>query len=288
MVAVVVGSGLGLVNASANVLGDKGAVGLAVAGQNPESIAVNAANGNLVVQVRDELVVGRGMDVATLRTYNSQGGWDGDNSDQWRLSNVRRVTLAGTRNAVGSTLTLTEADGAQTIFAWNATANRYASTEGAGAYDSIVWVATASTWTCTDGSTRTIDRYNGTTGLLASSSDTDGNLITYGYTGTLLTSVTTANHTGTQSNATYYDYVGTNLSKVRTVSWSGTANVTQTRVRYAYDSSNRLSSVTVDLTPGDNAVSDGKTYVTTYTYDGSSKRIASIAQSDGTALAFTY
>ena len=110
MVAVVVGSGLGLVNASANVLGDKGAVGLAVAGQNPESIAVNAANGNLVVQVRDELVVGRGMDVATLRTYNSQGGWDGDNSDQWRLSNVRRVTLAGTRNAVGSTLTLTEAD----------------------------------------------------------------------------------------------------------------------------------------------------------------------------------
>ena len=61
-----------------------------------------------------------------------------------------------------------------------------------------------------------------------------------------------------------------------------------TRVRYAYDGSNRLSTVTVDLSPADNSTADGNSYVTTYTYDGSSKRIASISQTDGTYIGFTY
>ncbi len=33
---------------------------------------------------------------------------------------------------------------------------------------------------------------------------------------------------------------------------------------------------------------DGRTYVTTYTYDGSSKRVASITQTDGSSLAIAY
>ena len=50
-----------------------------------------------------------------------------------------------------------------------------------------------------------------------------------------------------------------------------------TRTRYGYDGYNRLTTVTVDLTPEDHSVADGNSYVTTYTYHGSSKLVASIA-----------
>ena len=61
-----------------------------------------------------------------------------------------------------------------------------------------------------------------------------------------------------------------------------------TRTRYGYDGANRLTSVTVDVSPEDNVVGDGKTYVTSYTYDGSSKRVASISQTDGSRLNIEY
>jgi len=46
--------------------------------------------------------------------------------------------------------------------------------------------------------------------------------------------------------------------------------------------------VKVDLSPQDNAISDGNIYATTYAYDGASSRITSILRSDGTAVSFTY
>ena len=59
-------------------------------------------------------------------------------------------------------------------------------------------------------------------------------------------------------------------------------------MRYGYDSSNRLSTVTVDLSPDDNSIADSKTYTTTYAYDGASKRVASISQLDGSSVSFSY
>src|SRR5262249_38374997 len=60
------------------------------------------------------------------------------------------------------------------------------------------------------------------------------------------------------------------------------------RTRYTYDLQNRLSSVVVDLTPDDGLVADGNTFVTSYTYDGDSKRIASVTRGDGETVFFTY
>jgi large repetitive protein len=86
MVSVVSGSGLGLVNTSRGVAGANGEWGQAVQGRAGERITVNAANGNLVIQNQDGQLAGIGADIALLRTYNSQGGWDGDNGDAWRLA----------------------------------------------------------------------------------------------------------------------------------------------------------------------------------------------------------
>ncbi|WP_338638622.1 LysM peptidoglycan-binding domain-containing protein [Burkholderia pyrrocinia] len=46
--------------------------------------------------------------------------------------------------------------------------------------------------------------------------------------------------------------------------------------------------MTVDLTPDDNSIADGKVFTTTYRYDGDSERVASITQSDGAEVGFTY
>ncbi|QJW83451.1 RHS repeat protein [Ramlibacter terrae] len=92
--------------------------------------------------------------------------------------------------------------------------------------------------------------------------------------------------TASNGERTIYDYTGNLLREVRTESASGT--VTGTRVRYAYDSEQRLAKVTVDLSPADNSVADGKVYVTEYSYHGASKRVAGIVQDDGSKLAIEY
>src|SRR4051812_38727886 len=103
MVAIVTGQGLGLFNTSGALLGAQGQVGGAGQGTAGERVTVNAATGNLVVQQKDEWLVGVGPDAQVLRTYNSQGGADGDNGDQWRLGVSRKVYgLTGAVNAANS------------------------------------------------------------------------------------------------------------------------------------------------------------------------------------------
>ena len=134
MVAIVTGNGLGIERSSANVLG--GAFGLAALGRAGDAIFVNAANGNLIVNNRDEILIGRGPDAFISRTYNSLGGFDGDNGDQFRISAVLRVhTLVGALGASGSKVTRTGADGNETVFNYNASKSAYVSTDGDGAYD---------------------------------------------------------------------------------------------------------------------------------------------------------
>src|SRR5450759_1368000 len=110
MVAIVAGNGLGLNMSS--VLGSAGVLGLSNLGRGSDQAYVNAANGNLVVQARDELLVGRGPDALALRTYNSQGLLAGDN---WLTGVSRQVyPYTGTPNAAGSTVTRRGEDGVET------------------------------------------------------------------------------------------------------------------------------------------------------------------------------
>src|SRR5688572_16412434 len=119
MVSVVGGAGLGLSNTSRELAGAAAGLGEAALGRGPERVTLNAATGNLVVQSRDEFLAAAGSDIELLRTYNSLGGWDGDNGDGWRLGIYRRVSgLAGTLNAAGSTVRRIEADGHEALYAW--------------------------------------------------------------------------------------------------------------------------------------------------------------------------
>jgi YD repeat-containing protein len=286
MVAIVSGNSLGLSLSSLATLGQRGQIGTAGQGRNGEESFVNVANGNLVLQDRDDVLIGRGLDINAVRTYNSQGLLTDDNGDNWSVGAFgQKVALtSGAVGTAGSTVTRTDRDGAQAVYSWDATRKLYVSPAGSGAFDTIAYDSSAAQYIWTDGDTGRIERYQSTgAGRLISVTDADGNTVSYAYNdnGTVK-SVTDAN-----GDVSYYDYGGTNgtnLTQIRTV--SGT--VTTTTVRYAYDASNRLSNVTLDFTPEDNSVAVTKVYTTTYTYDGTSKRIASVTQSDGTKLSFTY
>src|SRR5262245_50051000 len=143
MAAVVSGNSLGLSNTSLYVLGAQGALGSASLGRAGERVYLNAATGNLVVQNQDELV-GRGPDLSLLRTYNSQGLFDDDNGDNWRLGIYRFVSgLSGTVNAVGSTITKTNSDGSTSLYTFDSQYGLYCSTDGDGAHDALEFDAVA-------------------------------------------------------------------------------------------------------------------------------------------------
>jgi YD repeat-containing protein len=230
MVAIVSGSSLGLDLGSMRTLGQQGVFGSADTGRNGEQALVNVATGNLVLQSRDDLLVARGNDALTLRTYNSQGTFNDDNGDNWTNGiALQPLVLAGTLGALGSTLARTDRDGSVAAYAWDPARGAYLCAEGDGAYDTIVLVATEAQLEWRDGATGATQRYqsSGTMRLL-SSRDTAGNALVYGYNAAgRLTSATTAS-----GEATWYDYSGNNLTQVRSV---GAGGATTTRVRYGYD-----------------------------------------------------
>ncbi|RQY32502.1 LysM peptidoglycan-binding domain-containing protein [Burkholderia stagnalis] len=301
MVAIVTGQGLGLQMSSALGLGNSGVLGNASFGQSGERIYVNAANGNLMLQDRDQLLLGRGVNGAIYRAYNSMGQLTGDG---WQSGTTRSVgSLSGALNSVGSTVTLTDWDGSQTVFKYDAASAAYVSTAQSGvsvtdganggasvaapssSRATLAFDAASNAWVWRDGQQRLTERY-GAQGRVVESRDRDGNATTYTYDANgRLATVTTS---GGDVTTLDYDAAG-RLSALRTSyhQESGPDKLATT-VRYAYDEQGRLSVVTVDLTPEDNSVADGKVYTTKYAYDGASSRIASLTQSDGSKLSFTY
>ena len=280
MVAVVAGNGLGLFNTSLNILGAAGSFGQGTLGQAAGKAWVNASNGNLILRFTDEQLSGLGQDLFHTRTYNALGALNDADADGWRWDGERRLVLSGTALAVGSSLTRTSGDGHETVYAWNGTA--YQSSEGDGAHDVIQWDAQASQWYWTDGSSRSVERYDGGSGLLASVRDASGTLITYGYQNGRLSSVSDSSG---QALVMVYDASG-KLERLDTRTRADGALTRQ--VYYAYDDHGRLVQVQTDLTPDDDSIADGNVYTTRYRYDGDSFRIASVEQSDGSVASFTY
>ena len=77
MAAIVSSDALGLATSSLATLGTRAALGNSVQGRGTGRVYVNVASGNLVLQDADERLVGAGLTVEGVRTYNSQGRFDG-------------------------------------------------------------------------------------------------------------------------------------------------------------------------------------------------------------------
>jgi large repetitive protein len=312
MVAVFTGTGLGLYNTSYTQLGftTGGGAGL---GQSRESQYVNLTTGNLVLQDLDESLFVRGLNASFLRTYNSRGTVAGQGQDGWVTGFERNVTLTGTLNAVGSTMTLNTGDGQSVVFVYSGTANRYTTTGGDGAHDTLIWSTTALTWTYTEGSSQREELYAD-----HASATLKGRL----------TRIRDLKSDGT--TPAQYDIVydaSNRISEVRSIDGAVAASrdaivftyntagqlasistreggVLKGQVSYGYENANgtgRLAWVQTDLTPEistDNtwdattAVNnDGKRFRTSYTYvsaTASDLRIASVSTSDGVTVAYTY
>ncbi|TKC89437.1 LysM peptidoglycan-binding domain-containing protein [Trinickia terrae] len=302
MVAIVTGYGLGMQYSSGLGLGARGQIGSASFGQNGERIYVNAATGNLAIQDLDQMLLGQGVNSNIYRAYNSSGSLGGANGN-WLAGGAKRVGgLDGRVNAQFSQVTLTGWDGSQVVYTYDVSRKLYVTTVGVGADVStgagvaqvtstgaratLTFDAALNTWIWRSGDNTLIETYDGATGRLSTCRDRDGNTVFYTYN-----SAGALSQVKTQSgDSTYLDYdAAGKLAALRTV-YRDTASqlVTATAVRYAYDSQGRLSRVTVDLSPEDNSVADGRVFTTTYTYDGTSNRIASIAQSDGSLIKFSY
>lgn len=284
MVAVVTGAGLGLVLGSGSVLGSRGQVGSARLGQAGTNVTVNAATGNLVVQSVDDILIGRGPDDVITNTYNSQVA----SGNGWRESVLRSVGLvSGTVNSDPSTAKHYGADGSEVLYTFYASyggqANVYVGNESDGAYDTLTFNAGNNKWTWTEGKSRIVEVYDGANnGRLVSTTDSDGNALTYTYNGNgLVSTISTAN-----GETTNFTYVLSNGQYLVNTIYHVAASLTQTRTYYYYDTSNRLTDVKIDLTPADtdaanNTIADNYIYTTSYTYDGTTNRIASIVEREG-------
>ncbi|MDR5774170.1 MULTISPECIES: hypothetical protein, partial [unclassified Caballeronia] len=303
MVSIVTGNGLG-VQTSSERLGATGHVGEASFGQTGERIYVNAATGNLIIEDRDQLLIGRGVNTAINRAYNSLGQLTGDN---WQPGGIRSVSgLTGTLNTTGSTVVRTDWDGTTVVYQYDASRQCYMSTDGVAAHiadyeggapamlnvstssrGTLTFDAGSNAWRWNDGQDGITETYDASkNGRLIAARDNDGNTVSYVYNAVgLLSQVMTEG-----GDVTNLDYnASQQLIALRTVSRDANGQpVTSTAVRYAYDTQGRLSQVMVDLSPDDNSIADGKTFATNYTYDGSSGRISTVTQSDGAKLAFSY
>ncbi|HEX8623379.1 MAG TPA: LysM peptidoglycan-binding domain-containing protein [Allosphingosinicella sp.] len=282
MVAIFSGNGLGFQRGSSSVLGSAGVLGDPAFGRAADKIMVNAATGNLLVDRKDEFLVGRGPDALYSQTYNSQG----DPNNSWAQSIYHTLAnLTGTINTAGSTITRGDGDGHGAVYTYDAAKGAYVTTEGGGSHDEIR--NTGGTWTWTDGNSRTTETYLSLSGVpgyyfLSSVSDADGNAQTYSWNsnGTL--------NRITNADGDYVQFTLSNGLPTQITTYTAAGAATLTRTRYVWDSLRRLTSVTVDLTPGDHSIGDGKSYTNSYTYDGTSTRITSISQTDGSKLDITY
>jgi YD repeat-containing protein len=279
MVAVIAGNGLGLGNTSLTQLGQTSG-GQAAIGQAGIGQYLNLATGNLVLQNADEGLIFDGLALNVLRTYNSLGQLTGNQG--WLFGFTRNVGgLTGTLNTAGSTITRTADDGSAVTYAYNATLGEYVSQGQSGAQDTLS--SDGSAWTWTDGASRVQETYDAS-GLLQTLSDPEtGASYSFGYNGSQLTTITAGD--GDQLTLGYTNGALTSLS-ISEIPPGGTTPVVRQQVGYVYDGQGRLQSVTTML--GSDTDATAASYTTTYTYDGSSDRIASVTQSDGTTVSYTY
>jgi YD repeat-containing protein len=305
MVAIVAGNGRGLLNTSLNTVGAAGVLGQGVLGQGSIRAMINAVNGNLVLQSQDAQLAGRGTDLFALRTYNSLSEPTDGDEDGWRWACEQIVRFQGPGTplhpAAAATVVRTAGDGHETAYTWDAARAAFVTNEGSGAHDELTYDGAATEWVWTDGSLRVTEQYSNSsgpamTGRLVRSTDTSNNSIDLTYDHGRLTLIRDS-ASQQELRLSYSQFNGlTRPRRLEALPLAEDANGHPTStlgdplllVEYDYDSQGRLTTVTRFLAPSDGGAPAGAGFATSYGYKDSSNRIASVTQSDGTTLSFTY
>lgn len=200
--------------------------------------------------------------------------------------------LTGTVNTAGSTITRIKADGTSSVYSWDGATSRYIVSAGTASADNLTYSGGVWTWSNSGAPVTQYYYNNGANWRITELANTIGQKLSFTYAGATLDRVTTQDGSYEQ-----YSWTGGNISQIVTGYTNlatGALNQTLTRTRYGYDAYNRLTTVTVDLSPNDNVIGDGNTYVTTYTYksatatDPGFNRIATITQTDGSSMSIDY
>lgn len=282
MVAVIAGNGLGLGNTSLDQLGQAAGGQAGVGGAGTDQY-LNIANGNLVLRDPSQSLVFDGTSLEMLRTYNSQGQLLGDNG--WLFGFGRNIGApTGTPNTEGSTVTRTGDDGSSVVYVYDSASGAYISQGQGGTVDELRWDAASSTWRWTDGASRVVETYDAAGRLASIANPQTGASFAFTWQDGHLVEI----QAGDGDRLTLgYDASGhlTALT-ISEVPPNGTDAVVRQQASYVYDAVGRLVSVSTTLA-SDTAASIG-TFTTTYTYDGSSDRIASVTEGDGTTVAYQY
>lgn len=305
MAEIITGNGIGLQDSYRTGVASSG--GLA---QDGTRVAVNASNGNLVLQHRDELLTGTGLDTAVLRTYNSSGVFDDANNDGFRFNFEQRLIVSIPDGNGHNTLQLTAGDGSVSNFHYDAAAGVYRDIDGSDRHDLISYDNGTNTYTKLDPQSQIRYHYELEAGgngyRLSDRTDANGNGVQYHY-------VPGTNRlnwiTDTGRRALHFDYIGDSVSQIfdgvldfaHSIP-SGTSNpldffavgvntdlpdVIQV-VSYGYDGYDRLSTVAHQVRADNGNPSIDRTFVTTYGYASNAstngivdKRIASVTQDNG-------
>jgi YD repeat-containing protein len=283
MVAVIAGNGLGLGNTSLTQLGQTSG-GQPNIGQAQVGQYLNLATGNLILQNADEGLIFDGLPLNLLRTYNSLGQATGNQG--WLFGFTRNLNaVTGTLNTAGSTLARIGDDGSVVTYAYNTTLGVYVSQGQSGANDTLSWNAASSSWTWTDGASRVQETYSASGQLQTLSDPETGAGYSFGYNASNeLTTITAGD-----GDVLTLSYTGTALTglSISEIPPGGTTAVLRQQVQYGYDSQGRLQTVTTTLASDTNS-SSTVSYTTIYTYDGTSDRVTSVSQRDGTLVSYTY
>ncbi|NTS78217.1 putative Ig domain-containing protein [Catenovulum sp. SM1970] len=284
MATVISGEQLGLFNA--NQHGNLGGFGML--GRSGEGVYTNVASGNLIIQRQDDILKGLGIDASLLRTYNSQGSFDGDNNDNWRLGFNKNLSLTGNVNSEGSSITRTTADGAAQVFVWDSSKQSYISSDGKGAHDSITFKNDL--YQFQEGSSLTTEQYN-VAGKLINILDEDGKGVHLTYDVNGFIDQALVDQVSAQQIIDF-DYDG-DLLQGYSIKEDG---VLTESVIYTYDNHKRLETIVVDLTPTiivDNILGvkesrDGKIYVTRYEYHDDTNKVSKLFLNDKLTQSFEY
>ncbi|MHB1059459.1 MAG: hypothetical protein ACYC0F_16420, partial [Rhodanobacter sp.] len=282
MVAVISGNGLGLGNTSLTQLGQAQG-GTASLGQAGNTAYVNGATGNLILQGMDEGLIFDGLQLNALRTYNSLGELNGQ--ADWRYGFSRSIGgLTGTLNTAGSTITRTGDDGSAVVYTYDADRGAYVSSGQSGPEDSLSWNAGSNAWTYTDAADQIQETYDANGRLSTLTNTATGASYSFSYSNGQLSQIVAGD-----GDTLIFDYnTAGQLSdlEIQEIPPGQSVAVTRQAVSYDYDTQGRLTSVTTNLASDTDPV--GGSYTTSYTYDGSSDRIASVTQSDGTTVSYGY